>query len=429
MTNRNHFIRNFFIFLADKDYALLKYIEDDLSSIGATSDIDIAISKNNSALVLDFVKNQESVRTYNVYSSSFMKMVYISFKDNSFLELDLINNFIRKDICYLDIKELLRNQTNNHEQLKVPSLKYSFLYILLFYILNKANVEKKYQDFFNKLPKKEQNNITNFINQRFNLQFDNLEQLYTFDERFYVQIKKSVSQENNFISKVRNSISYLSDIFSNRKKSKIITFSGVDGAGKTTILREFSTLLNKKYRRNVIELRHRPSILPILSSIKHGKEEAERKTMEVLPRTGSNKSKLSSYIRFFYYLIDYILGQWVIFFKYSLHGDIIIYDRYYFDFICDSRRTNIDLNSRFVKFFYKFVFKADLNIFLYAPPDVILSRKQEMDEKSITSLTKKYNGLFSEYGQSNDNQYVSIKNINKDTTMQIIEDLYIKTSL
>lgn len=58
--------------------------------------------------------------------------------------------------------------------------------------------------------------------------------------------------------------------------------------------------------------------------------------MEVLPRTGSNKSKLSSFIRFFYYLLDYIIGQWFIYFKYTIKGNIIVYDRYYFDFINDA---------------------------------------------------------------------------------------------
>ncbi|MBQ0768226.1 MAG: hypothetical protein KBT58_02980, partial [Bizionia sp.] len=129
----------------------------------------------------------------------------------------------------------------------------------------------------------------------------------------------------------------------------IITFSGVDGAGKTTILREFTGILKNKYGKKVKEIRHRPSILPILSAIKYGEKKAEQKTMEVLPRTGSNKSKMSSYIRFFYYLIDYVFGQWVIYFKYTRKDIIIIYDRYYFDFINDARRTNINLDSKFIK--------------------------------------------------------------------------------
>lgn len=205
---------------------------------------------------------------------------------------------------------------------------------------------------------------------------------------------------------------------------EIITFSGVDGAGKTTILREFTELLQNEYGQEVIEIRHRPSILPILSAIKHGKKEAEKKTMEVLPRTGNNKSKLSSYFRFFYYLIDYVFGQWVIYFKHTRKGKLVIYDRYYFDFINDARRTNINLDSRFVKFFYKFIFKADMNIFLFASPEIILSRKKEMDADSIIRLTNKYKILFDELGKNNDEKYITIENIDKAVTMRTIKDHY-----
>jgi thymidylate kinase len=207
------------------------------------------------------------------------------------------------------------------------------------------------------------------------------------------------------------------------KEIKIITFSGVDGAGKTTILRDFIKILEEKYNKKTVEVRHRPSILPILSAIKYGKKEAEKKTLEKLPRTGNNKSKLSSYIRFFYYLTDYILGQWVLYFKHTIKGKIIIYDRYYFDFINDAKRTNINLDDNFIKFFYKFIFKANINIFLYASPKIILSRKQEMDEKSILELTNKYKNLFDSFSNKK-KKYVSIENINKSETLEKIEKLY-----
>ena len=207
---------------------------------------------------------------------------------------------------------------------------------------------------------------------------------------------------------------------------KVITFSGVDGAGKTTILREFTVIIQKKYNFEVKELRHRPSMLPILSAIKYGKEKASEKSMEVLPRTGTNKSKVSSYVRFFYYLIDYFIGQWVIYFKYTRKNIVVIYDRYYFDFINDSRRSNIDLNKNFVKFFYNFLLKHHFNIFLYASPKVILSRKKELDSETIEMLTDDYLSLFNEYSKSKKEIYRCIENINKKETLDEIEKLFKK---
>lgn len=214
-----------------------------------------------------------------------------------------------------------------------------------------------------------------------------------------------------------------------RNKIQIITFSGVDGAGKTTILREFTTLLEEKYNQKVVELRHRPSVLPILSAMKHGKKKAELKTLDVLPRTGTNESKISSFLRFSYYLTDYMLGQWVIYFRYTRKGYIVIYDRYYFDFINDPKRTNINLSKEFISKFYSVVFKPEINIFLFAPPEVILARKQEMDSKSIVELTKKYKDLFIYFEGKKKGIYCLIENIDKEATLKLIESLYLKGRL
>ena len=44
-------------------------------------------------------------------------------------------------------------------------------------------------------------------------------------------------------------------------KGFIVTFSGVDGAGKTTIIENVKEILEKKYRKRVVVLRHRKRII------------------------------------------------------------------------------------------------------------------------------------------------------------------------
>jgi thymidylate kinase len=426
---RVKFIKNTFQYLEDCDYVLLKYTERKLVKIGRFSDIDLILTSSCEDNILKFIKNSSDVKKYTLSNHSFMKIIYVVFNDESFLELDLINTFVRKHVVYLDKELLLRNYYINEEGVRLPEITFGFLYIFLFYILNKSDVDPKYRSYYLSLQLHEQEKIINFIKKRYDLPDNNIAELCRFDSQKLSLIKKYNSKDNLLHMRIKNLSMYIYNIFANIKKSKIITFSGVDGAGKTTILREFTTLLRSKYRRRVVELRHRPSVLPILSALKHGKEKAEKKTMDVLPRTGSNNSKISSYIRFFYYLIDYVLGQWVIFAKHGLKGDIVIYDRYYFDFIVDAKRTNINLNPKFIKFFYRFIFKPEMNIFLYANPDVILSRKQEMDKQSIVSLTLKYKALFSELDEFSNENYILIDNLDKSSTMRTIERNYYKEIL
>ena len=185
------------------------------------------------------------------------------------------------------------------------------------------------------------------------------------------------------------------------------------------VLEQVRQTLQDKYRQKTVVLRHRPSVLPILSSLKYGKQEAETRTTQTLPRQGKNSGTLSSLLRFLYYFLDYQLGQVVVYFKYVLRGYTVLYDRYYFDFIIDSRRSNIVLPKGFLKFCYAFIFKPQVNVFLFAPAEVIYSRKQEMSITDISALTTEYRELFDELGRDNKRQqYLVINNINLDETLR-----------
>ena len=121
------------------------------------------------------------------------------------------------------------------------------------------------------------------------------------------------------------------------------------------------------------------------------------------------------------YYADYIIGQWYVYIKYILRGYTVLYDRYYFDFIADSRRSNIVLNKNFTKALYRFVYKPRVNVFLCAPPEIILQRKQELDLKDIELLTANYKNLFDEFANRyNKQRYLSISNINLDTTLHTV---------
>ena len=220
-----------------------------------------------------------------------------------------------------------------------------------------------------------------------------------------------------------NQLAYCWDNIRNMKPSAgyIITFSGVDGAGKTTIINKTKNFLEKNLRRKVVVLRHRPSVLPMLSAWKHGREAAEQMSANTMPRQGKNKSSISSLFRFVYYYTDYLLGQFYVQAKYVWRGNVVVYDRYYFDFINDSRRSNIDLPKPFTSWLYRLLVKPEINFFLYAPAETILKRKQEMDEASIKTLTADYLDLFESLsGRYKRSSYISISNIEMTETLSTV---------
>jgi thymidylate kinase len=201
-----------------------------------------------------------------------------------------------------------------------------------------------------------------------------------------------------------------------------ITLSGVDGAGKSTVLKLLKEKLEHE-RYPVVVLRHRPGIFPILSAWVKGKEKAEAEAANRMPRQGKNTSVLLSLPRFAYYLLDYMLGYWLVRAKYLSRGYVVLYDRYYFDFMADPRRSNLNLPTWFTGVFYKLVHKPELNIFLYAQPEVILARKQELSYSVIEQLTKKYSKLFTQLATKR-SRFVAIENNDLGLTLSSISTAY-----
>ena len=237
-----------------------------------------------------------------------------------------------------------------------------------------------------------------YLRLKYKWEFTNLEDLKKYNPKIRKTLMKYLSEkpENYGLRFFKKRLDYVFDtiknIFGNRGFT--MTFSGVDGAGKSTIIKNVKEQLEKKYRRNVVVLRHRPSILPILSSYRYGKEKAEQRAAQSPPRKGNNKNKLTSILRFFYYYSDYLLGQFYVNVRYLWRGYVVVYDRYYFDFIVDSKRSNIEIPKSIPTFLYRFVNHPKLNLFLYACPETIRERKKELDFDSIGELTESYTSHF-----------------------------------
>jgi len=251
LSNREKFIFDLFDFLNNKNYVALKYIEDDISNIEEYSDIDLGVTKELSNEIINFLNNYNNILIYKIYSYSFMNMTYIVFKDKTFVGLDLIHSFFRKNIIYLDINELINNTFTNHNGIKVSKLEYNFLNIFLFYLLNKTNISSKYEEYFCSLEEIEQKNIVDFINKRYKLNFQSIKDLCIYNQNSYKSVTNILYNSNNFFSIIVNYFSYLLNIKVNLSKSKLLNFTRVDDK----ILKEFTYILENKYRRNVIEIK------------------------------------------------------------------------------------------------------------------------------------------------------------------------------
>lgn len=422
---RKDFTKELFDSISHEEYALMKFSERKIEDIADSSDLDILLTDQTEKTIFKKIKNTPEIEKINKAKLSFMTVIELYFNDGSFLRLDLIKQLKRKSLPLVDTLEVLKGAKRTTEGIRVPDICHDFEYIFLFYNLNKAAVPHKYIQFFEEQTEEDQQKIKDYFKQKYSIEFGDIGEWRQFSKSIRTQLLTKLQMNETLLSK----LSYFTDTVKGKlfQRGLVMTVSGVDGAGKSTIINEIEKEISETYRKKTVVLRHRPSLLPIISAWRYGKKAAEKKSMESLPRQGGNTNLIASIIRFSYYFIDYVVGQIWVFLRYYCQGYVVIYDRYFFDFINDSKRSNIQLKGKWIQPFYNFIYKPKLNFFLYAQPEVILQRKQELNESTILRLNESYHSLFDNYNKRFVNsEYISIENIEKEKTLATIIDLFRK---
>ena len=390
-----------------------------------TSDLDLLLTQPDTLGGVQFMQRFPLVQSAGVRTVAHMVSVDCLFQDGSLLSVDLLHQLHRKELQLLDAAAVLAQADLATAGVPVPALLHDFAYTWLFYWLNQSDMPLTHLRHFEAQCPERQKAMLAYLAEAYGLIFSSLACASVWQPAKAGLLHHALRQQlaNGRVARKRRGLRYLLNTAADfvRPGGLVITFSGVDGAGKSTVINHVKERLEKKWRKRVVVIRHRPSVLPILSAWKYGKDGAEARSVQNLPRQGQNFGLGSSLVRFSYYYLDYVVGQVVIWLKHTRRGHVVLYDRYYFDFINDGRRSNINLPARFTQALYAFVNKPKLNFFLYADPQEILRRKQELSASTITQLTQQYQSLFGQLGaRYRRSRYVPIENQDLDTTLNLI---------
>lgn len=179
-----------------------------------------------------------------------------------------------------------------------------------------------------------------------------------------------------------------------RRPATFVSVAGPDGVGKSTFIeglaREIADLQVKD--ADAVFVRHfRPHVLPNIKELLTGKAETLSDFQK--PHRAPPASVPSSLFRVAYYWADYVLGYWKVTRPRCIAGGIAIFDRYFYDFLVDPRRSRLSLPEWVTRAFLALTPKPDLVFILDADPDTIFARKQELSRDEIDRQLKAYRSL------------------------------------
>ena len=179
-----------------------------------------------------------------------------------------------------------------------------------------------------------------------------------------------------------------------------IGFTGPDGSGKTTVIDTILERIAPVFKSAHKYYHFRPALFGNLGEVAHSagiKKEVDRNYSD--PHRGGKTGKFSSLLRLCYYTVDYIIGYFVKVKPVTRITRVVVFDRYYTDIICDSRRSRIYLSPKFLYWWGKlFIPTLNYNILLTASSETILARKRELDEEGIRTINTKIDYLAGKKG-------------------------------
>jgi len=163
-----------------------------------------------------------------------------------------------------------------------------------------------------------------------------------------------------------------------------IAVLGVDGAGKSTVIRALVPRLKAMGYR--VEYKHlRPGWLFPLARLKPSGGGGAKEPGPVTNPHGSRPSGiLGSLFRLLYLLLDYTLGhQFTVLPRLRRERMVLLYDRYGYDLRMDPRRFRINLPDSVLASVVRWLPKPDAVICLHASAEAIHARKAELSVAEI----------------------------------------------
>lgn len=167
-----------------------------------------------------------------------------------------------------------------------------------------------------------------------------------------------------------------------KKRGIWIAFLGVDGSGKTSIIRELSQSLKAQFDR--IDVFHfRP-----FYGLKKGQGHTVTHPHEQIPR-----SAVVSFLKVLYYLLDYWISYALFLRRHLKKNSLLLFDRYIDDLLIDPRRYRYGGSKKLLKKLLFLFPKPDMVFILDLSAEEAMKRKSEIEWTELQQLLNQYRSL------------------------------------
>jgi thymidylate kinase len=326
------------------------------------------------------------------------------------LKVDLLINYENKGRLFLSSEEIIENSLQ-FKDFRVPCLMHEAFIDLLKPLLSGGIIKKKYVPKIKKALEQTPVQFGQLLARHFTSRV--AKQIVKFLSADMIKdverLRKKMDRRSYIIAFLRHPISFSLNFgahIKNEIKRRIsvqnvsIALIGPDGTGKSTIIEslvKMIPLITKSDTSNVHVFHFRPQMLPnIRQVVTLGRMEESYENF-TRPHRAIPSGFTASLFRLFYYLVDYIIGYFIRVRPLLSQYKIVIFDRYFYDFIVDPARSRVKLPKFIPMFLMKLVPKPILCVYLDNDVETILQRKQELPPDELSRQLREYRELVAKF--------------------------------
>lgn len=376
-------------------------------------DIDLVVSKKQINEVINLIKYVMKLQGFKYYEHTRFEPIwcytFYALRDDVTIsiKIDILYAFVWRGAVVVDFSEMLSNSTF-HNGFRIQNLILNGFLLWIKPLLTGGYIKEKYRAAVLNAIEKSPEGFQAFLVRKFGPSLSErvwpLLQSGKLDDTVYFQssLRHSV-WVNSFKQKpIRTTHSTAEHIYREslrrlkRSAGSMFAVVGPDGVGKTTFINLLEQELARILVRDqgaVIVQHFRPSIFPNIKKLLSNKKYDATQEEFTNPHRAKSANSFSSLARLIYYWLDYLLGYWLVIRRQCIRGQIYIFDRYFYDFIVDPRRSRINLPTWLRKVFLRLTPQPDLVFFLSCDSDTVFTRKQELSRIEIERQLGEYRRL------------------------------------
>lgn len=340
----------------------------------------------------------------------YMKCAYIlsplTPKNRFRLQLDFFTDFSVKHtpllISYTDIQ----SETRKFGRFTVPSYRMEYVFLLMRRIF-KDDFDEEHFAAVSKTVSGDKDGCFSYLKSYFdadtaeniNLYVDNkdIDSLKRLRPVLWKKLQQLSRKKSRGIYKLKFNFCEIKRMWFRIKYpvGMCVALLSPDGGGKSSIYERITETcwgpffgISKMYFRP--HLLTNPGMLNPLNPVPESSDNPD-------PHGKKPNGFLKSFVRFMYYNIDYILGYNILVRKRCIQKQLVVFDRYYYDYFVDMKRYRYSLPKWMPKAFAMFIPTPDLIFILDGTAEVLYERKKELPVDEIQRQITEYRKIGSKY--------------------------------